>query len=187
MNSAEIRVLEQMHHKRLGGFLERLDGLRLPAHGLAVGRHEGEGDFSDLRGALISGRRWRKTEEGEWEMEGGKEGGRGEGRGGRTDETGEGKFAQQEVGGALVAADFLQRERAGFVAVGFARAGERIAGCEEQLANGYGNTHATCGTEGRGFEGVRVSLAVRGEREGAYVGRRCLVAFLVRPFCCPLC
>lgn len=145
MNSAEIRVLEQMHHERLGGFLERLDGLRLPAHGLAVGRHEGEGDFSDLKGALIGVVKRREKEE-EGEGEGEREGGEGgEGMGGGTNETGKGQFAQQEVGGALVAADFLQRERAGLVAVGFARAGEWVAGCEEQLANGYGNTHASGG------------------------------------------
>lgn len=66
---------------------------------------------------------------------------------GRTHETGEGKFAEQEVGGALVAADFFQRERAGLVAVRSARAGERVAGCECLL------TVAGMSTGGVGIEG----------------------------------
>ncbi len=37
---------------------------------------------------------------------------------GKTDKTGKREFAQQQVGRALVAADLLQRERAGLVAVG---------------------------------------------------------------------
>jgi len=48
MNSTKIRVLEQMHHERLGCLLERLDGLRLPARGIDVGRQQREGDFSNL-------------------------------------------------------------------------------------------------------------------------------------------
>lgn len=42
------------------------------------------------------------------------------------------------------------------------------------------------GTEGCGFGGVPPRV-IPGEKGGAYVGCHCLVAFLVRPFCCPLC
>lgn len=96
-------------------------------------------------GRQKEGERRKKGREGGGGEGGMERRGRRGGDGGRTNETGEGKFAQQEVSRALVAADFLQRERAGLVAVGFAGAGEWVAGCEEQLANGYGNTHAMGG------------------------------------------
>lgn len=50
----------------------------------------------------------------------------GEKKGGRY-ETREGKFEEEEIGGALIAADFLQGERAGLVAAGFA--GARLCFC----------------------------------------------------------
>ena len=50
MYGAEIGILEQMHHERLGTFLKRLDRLRLPAERLAVDRHHGQRDLANLRG-----------------------------------------------------------------------------------------------------------------------------------------
>ena len=37
-----------MHHERFGGLLEGLDGLALPAQGIAVDGKKGEADFADL-------------------------------------------------------------------------------------------------------------------------------------------
>lgn len=48
VDGAEVGVLEQVHHEGLAGFLQRLDGLRLPAEGLAANGHKGKGDFTDL-------------------------------------------------------------------------------------------------------------------------------------------
>lgn len=48
MDGAEIRVLEQVDQEGLAGFLQRLDGLGLPAKGLAADGHKAEGDVTDL-------------------------------------------------------------------------------------------------------------------------------------------
>ena len=48
VDGAQVRVFEQVHHERLGGFLERLYRLALPAQGVAVDGEEGETDFADL-------------------------------------------------------------------------------------------------------------------------------------------
>lgn len=53
MDGAQIRVLEQVHHERLRGLLQRLNGLRLPAQGLTVDGEEGEADFADLWGRVV--------------------------------------------------------------------------------------------------------------------------------------
>lgn len=83
MNSTKIRILKQMDEKRLGGLLQRLDRLALPAQLLAqTGREHGQCDFAD--------------------------------------EAREGQFEEEEVGGSLVAADFLEGDGAGSVAAGFA-------------------------------------------------------------------
>ena len=50
MYGAEIGILEQMHHERLGTFLKRLDRLRLPAERLAVDRNHGHRDLANLNG-----------------------------------------------------------------------------------------------------------------------------------------
>jgi hypothetical protein len=51
MDSTQIRILEQMHHKRLGSFLQCLDRVRLPAQfGADIGGEEIEGDFADEAG-----------------------------------------------------------------------------------------------------------------------------------------
>ena len=65
MNGAEIRILEQVHQEGLGAFLQRLDGLRLPAHAVAADGDEVEGDFADLArrkaGGLVDGCRGREV------------------------------------------------------------------------------------------------------------------------------
>lgn len=63
-------------------------------------------------------------------------------KGEETHEAGKREFAQQKVGGALVAPDFLQRERAGPVAVLLPGAGKWIASCECWVSD-WVNTHAT--------------------------------------------
>lgn len=112
MNGAEVRILEQMHQECLGAFLQRLDGLRLPAHAFAADGDEVEGDFADLaRG---------KAEE----VSAGGRGG--DGGDGGAYEAGEREFQEQEVRGALVTADFAEGDRAGAVAADFA--GDGVAG-----------------------------------------------------------
>lgn len=49
VDGAEIGVFEQVDEKRLGGLLQGLDRLRLPAQDLAV-RHEVDGDLADEAG-----------------------------------------------------------------------------------------------------------------------------------------
>ena len=49
MDSAQVRILEQMHQKRLGALLQRLDRLRLPPHAVAAQRLQRQGDFAHLR------------------------------------------------------------------------------------------------------------------------------------------
>lgn len=47
MNRAQIRILKQMHQKRLGGFLKGLDGVGLPAQlGAYFGRKQVERNFT---------------------------------------------------------------------------------------------------------------------------------------------
>jgi hypothetical protein len=47
MDSAQIRILKQMHEKRFGGFLEGLNGVRLPAQlGTYFGGQQVERDFT---------------------------------------------------------------------------------------------------------------------------------------------
>ena len=50
-----------MHHKCLHGFLERLDGLALPAKRSAIDGEEGETDFADLDWGSMG-----EFETGEW-------------------------------------------------------------------------------------------------------------------------
>lgn len=47
MYSAQIRIFKEVHEEGFGGFLERHDGLGLPAETFTLGT-EGETDFSDL-------------------------------------------------------------------------------------------------------------------------------------------
>lgn len=86
MDRAEVRILKQMHKESLGGFLQGLDGMRLPAQ---LVRHLGgehvHGDFAH--------------------------------------EARKGQFADEEVEGALVFADFFEGDGAGFVAVAAALGG----------------------------------------------------------------
>ena len=49
MYGAEVCVFEEVDEESFGGFLESLDGLRLPEEGFADGG-EGLGDFADLFG-----------------------------------------------------------------------------------------------------------------------------------------
>lgn len=112
MNGAEVRILEQMHQEGLGAFLQRLDGLRLPAHAFAADGDEVEGDFADLARGKAG------------EVSAGGRGG--DGGDGGAYEAGEREFQEQEVRGALVTADFAEGDRAGAVAAGFA--GDGVAG-----------------------------------------------------------
>lgn len=50
MYGAQIGIFEEMDHEGLCGFLEGLDGLRLPAQTLVVDGEEGDADFADLGG-----------------------------------------------------------------------------------------------------------------------------------------
>ncbi|KAF3403487.1 hypothetical protein F1880_009584 [Penicillium rolfsii] len=51
MNSTQIRILEKMHHERLGSFLQGLDRVRLPAQfGADFRREKVERDFADEAG-----------------------------------------------------------------------------------------------------------------------------------------
>ncbi len=83
-----------------------MNGLRLPAEGLSTNRNEGESNLADLDlpvseavrdvGGLVRGSVYQTRER---------------------------KLQKEEVGGALVAADLAQGERARLVAAGFARTG----------------------------------------------------------------
>lgn len=52
MDGAQVGVFEQVYHECLGGFLEGLYGLALPAQGVAVDGEEGETDFANLESML---------------------------------------------------------------------------------------------------------------------------------------
>ena len=80
-----------------------MDSLALPAERLPVDGEEGETDFADLVGG---GERLER-------------GGEGRGGGGAY-EAREGEFEEEEIGAALVAADFAEGYGAGFVAAGSA-------------------------------------------------------------------
>ncbi len=53
MDGAQVRVFEEVDQEGLGGFLERLDRLALPAQGVAVHGDEFEGGFAHLGGLLL--------------------------------------------------------------------------------------------------------------------------------------
>lgn len=111
MDSAQVRVLEQVHQEGLCALLQRLDRLRLPAQAVAANRHEREGDFADLWEVSWGGAKGWKRSKGWMDAY----------------EAREREFQEQEIGRALVPPDLAQGDGAGLVALWFARDG--VAGC----------------------------------------------------------
>lgn len=99
MDGTQIRIFKQVDQESLGGFLQGLNGLTLPAVDARACRGHGDAHFADLCCMLVS-----RTEIGK--------------NGGAAYKSGKREFENQQVGRALVFANLAQGDGARFVAAG---------------------------------------------------------------------